>query len=785
MKKIFACLLTVCLCSAGFAAPASAAASEKAAVTIADGVNVTRWDNFLVVYKDIAATGQNEWGHNIVVNADSQVVRILEGGDAAGKNLAVPAGGMVVSATGEKVEWLKDNIAIGDYVIYDDMTGRVMASAEKDFDLTFSVELTVTDFNAVRYAGTLVVYDRGETTQTNGYGYEVAVGADGVICAAGGNDSAIPAGGYVVSAIEEADRRFLAAYGVPGAKCVLDRAQKKLRIVYGAEEMRQNALLSYESAAAQVAAAKAAGRLFDADAAADLLSSLRTMIDENAFVEYEGRARFQTLLEQVNAVSVESKAAEVRAVWHAPVETTEAAVEKVVKDIYDANLNQLCLGISNGIDTILPLPEDSPFYGKERRLRIDLLKTYSEKCREYGIELIVSVSVFHNAAASAFPQWLTASNAGGGAAAESEEREFYSPASDEYFEAFTSYLTYILRNYEFDGLQLDYIRYPYSDGVLDYGYDETTLALFAEQTGISVEEARKIGEETTESVYWERWIRFKSDLVTARVRALRELTEAERPDLFFSVCLAADTTLRAYCQDGAAWTAAGLVDAVYPMAYAAGVAANASETFSSFDDVYYCILGSGSYLSLTKREQLLQTVQSRENGAAGIAFFEYTTYFSHGYDALLKQGAFSEKAVSPSYDAAGAARACVGRVLERAAANGASEALSAYAEDLAALKDAVSALEGGWTAAALEDIAYAEKALAMSRDAAKAERLASRPKPEEPTDSTDGESTSAAVSVPEAVEKAAVWPYVLAGCALLAAVGLGLLMRKRAARDGK
>ena len=177
-----------------------------------------------------------------------------------------------------------------------------------------------------------------------------------------------------------------------------------------------------------------------------------------------------------------------------------------LKDLFVVKLILIasCLlytSISNGIDTILPLPEDSPFYGKERRLRIDLLKTYSEKCREYGIELIVSVSVFHNAAASAFPQWLTASNAGGGAAVESEEREFYSPASDEYFEAFTSYLTYILRNYEFDGLQLDYIRYPYSDGVLDYGYDETTLALFAEQTGISVEEARKIGEETTESVY--------------------------------------------------------------------------------------------------------------------------------------------------------------------------------------------------------------------------------------------------------------------------------------------
>ena len=97
----------------------------------------------------------------------------------------------------------------------------------------------------------------------------------------------------------------------------------------------------------------------------------------------------------------------------------------------------------------------------------------------------------------------------------------------------------------------------------------------------------------------------------------------------------------------------------------------------------------------------------------------------------------------------------------------------------------MSAIEGGWTAAALEDIAYAEKALAMSRDAAKAERLASRPKPEESIDSTHAESASEAVSVPEAVEKAAVWPYVVAGCALLAAVGFGLLMRKRAARVKK
>ncbi|MFR5863724.1 MAG: hypothetical protein ACLUFV_00070 [Acutalibacteraceae bacterium] len=77
----------------------------------------------------------------------------------------------------------------------------------------------------MRYAVTLVVYDRGETTQTNGYGYEVAVGADGVIRRRG-NDSAIPAGGYVVSAIEEADRRFRR----------LRRAGRKMRSGSGAEE---------------------------------------------------------------------------------------------------------------------------------------------------------------------------------------------------------------------------------------------------------------------------------------------------------------------------------------------------------------------------------------------------------------------------------------------------------------------------------------------------------------------------------------------------------------------
>lgn len=61
------------------------------------------------------------------------------------------------------------------------------------------VSRTVDGVNQSRGTDQLIIYNEGETTGTNEWGYEVSVDADGVVRSVGGNNSVIPTGGFVVS----------------------------------------------------------------------------------------------------------------------------------------------------------------------------------------------------------------------------------------------------------------------------------------------------------------------------------------------------------------------------------------------------------------------------------------------------------------------------------------------------------------------------------------------------------------------------------------------------------
>lgn len=60
--------------------------------------------------------------------------------------------------------------------------------------------MTVDGYNSTRGTNHLIIFYSGTTTKTNEWGYEVCVDADGKIISVGGNDNAIPEGGFVASA---------------------------------------------------------------------------------------------------------------------------------------------------------------------------------------------------------------------------------------------------------------------------------------------------------------------------------------------------------------------------------------------------------------------------------------------------------------------------------------------------------------------------------------------------------------------------------------------------------
>lgn len=693
-------------------------AESEIKTTTADGVNVTRWADLLVVYKDIPSTEQNEYGHNCIIDANGVCTEIIEGGDTRGKNLAIPAGGMVVSATGNKVPWLQENIKVGSYVRFDSVTMRVMVSDTDYFPITFSQTVRVTGFNDIRYSNTVIVYDKsGQKTGTNGYGYEICVSKEGYIVSAGGNDNTVPEGGFVVSAIEPADILALTGYGVVGASCKISSDRKSVSIVYDEAAIVRRVETVVSDLKQELQNAVEQCRIIDKAEAEERIAAIETYVKENDIATLGAQAEIEALAEKAYGAMYESNPVEVRAVWYEPLEKDAEGVAEIVKKLKENGINQLCLSVQSTYNTIIPLPKSFPFQQKTSLRGFDLLGEYIKVCHENGIELIVFTPVFHSSKAFYKDEWITKTNNG----EKGESDIFYSPANDEYFEYLLTFIEYLITHYDIDGLQLDYVRYPYSDGKTDYGYDDITKAKFEEKTGIKASVVDEIGKQLTSHKNWNDWVNFKAGMVTERVAKINELVDSLRPDIYLSACLAADySPLQGYCQNGKAWVESGIVDAIYPMSYAAGIMASQTKYFSSFNGDYYLVEGSGSYQSFSKDEQLLQVLQTRTYGADGVAFFEMGAYFSHRYNDYLNQSVFASDAVSPTYDPVKASEISKENAVKRA--EKAFEYGFITESELNAFKESVSldALNDhastAWYGAIKKDIELSEKITRLQKD---------------------------------------------------------------------
>ena len=628
-NRFFRLIALLLVLAAGFAAiPAAAEESEESETMIVhiDSVNGTRWENTTCVYIGRATTEQNEWGYNIIVDANGIVTGKIVVGDLRGRNLAIPDGGFVFSSFADDVKKLMEDIAVGDHILFDSYGSRVLISKE-EIDPFYEVSHAFTGYNSIRYDKMLIVYNRaGTKTGTNGWGYEVCVDRDGMIIASGGNDSTVPEGGFVLSAIEPEDRGFLKTYCIVGAKCVL--SGMRFKVYYGPEMLSNTVKSEKELMRARIAEAEADFRLIDVENAYAVLDAIPT----EGIETLERRNEILQQIEDIGLMLIEKPKAGIVSVWYVPTEKTAEEVAATVAKMKEMHINQVCIGITNGYDTIVKLPARFPFATRADVKNADLLAVYAEECHKNGIELIVSMPVFscptkdykHN-------DWLASPNK-----LSSGNEKFYSPANDEYMAYLKEYVEYVITRYDIDGFQYDYIRYPYFDGATDYGYDDATKTLFLQKTGLSEADFEAIKTKLRTAPHWNEWVQFKRDLVSSRVAELSALIREKRPDLYISACLADDTSKDAYFQDGKKWVEDGSVDGIYPMSYGEGIMANSTKRFAAYDtDRSFLVMGSGAYMSLSQKEIIAQTLQTRQNFADGIAYFEWSAYVQHGYAEKL------------------------------------------------------------------------------------------------------------------------------------------------------
>ncbi len=145
-------------------------------------------DDLVLYFKGLSGngrTGTNQWGYEVAIDKNGVV---LEDPHYSG-NTKIPVGGKVLSGHGKAGEWIKANIRKG-YTVWFDNAAHVSAGVHRSVDR----------FNGIRGANELVVYDKGEKSNTNIWGWEVAVNSKGHVTKKRyGGKTAIPEGGFVLS----------------------------------------------------------------------------------------------------------------------------------------------------------------------------------------------------------------------------------------------------------------------------------------------------------------------------------------------------------------------------------------------------------------------------------------------------------------------------------------------------------------------------------------------------------------------------------------------------------
>ncbi len=504
----------------------------------------------------------------------------------------------------------------------------------------------ISHINGARLADELVIYDRGESTLTNAYGLEAVV-SRGVIIKIGSNNNAVPEGGFVISGHGKgAD--IISKELCEGAKVTLDRERLRISAEIDAEAKLYSVKKSFDEIKARFDLLVGNKCAFDFENAFDLIKSAGNAIENNNADEAK------KLLEEAYYLTAESKKGEIRAIWHRPLERSAAEVGMTVKRLKDAGFNLLLIetnyeGWSNAKKCVY---DYLPLRPELQNADFDLIDEFIKAGKTYGVKIHAWVENFFFGVdgygckmLEIRPDLIARTKSGGVLVDGWDNFIFLNPALDEVHDLLIGEYRSLLENYDFDGIQLDYIRYPViKDIEHSAGFEKKTKSMFKSETGINIDKIKSV-----DSPEWHKFNEWRAARVTAYVKKAVDMIagfKAAGRDIKLSTAVFGnpDEAIRLKCQNWLYWTKQGWLDYIFPMAYlsdAGDVEKEIRHMVENYGEVPNVSGLSPMYGRLPVIESTKQVEACRRAGAAGVAFFETKALTDLQIDKL-KKGVFRE-----------------------------------------------------------------------------------------------------------------------------------------------
>ncbi|AFY41435.1 glycoside hydrolase family 10 protein [Nostoc sp. PCC 7107] len=278
--------------------------------------------------------------------------------------------------------------------------------------------------------------------------------------------------------------------------------------------------------------------------------------------------------------------AEIRAVWLDRGTIVRAGGEKKLAEVFDrlaqSGINTVFFETLNASYPIYPskvAPQQNPLIRGWNPLAVAV-----KLAHERDMELHAWVWTFaagnqrHNQVINvhpdypgpvlaAHPDWANYDNKGN-TIPPGQTKPFFDPANPELRQYLLKLFAEIVTEYQVDGLQLDYIRYPFQDPFAgrSYGYGQAARAQFQKLTGVD-----PLTISPTQGELWQKWTEFRTQQVDSFVAEVSQMVRQKREDLILSVAvfpLPERERIQKLQQHWEVWARRGDIDVIVPMTYA-------------------------------------------------------------------------------------------------------------------------------------------------------------------------------------------------------------------------
>ena len=203
------------------------------------------------------------------------------------------------------------------------------------------------------------------------------------------------------------------------------------------------------------------------------------------------------------------------------------------------------------------------------------------------------------------------------------KKAFFDPANPEVRRYLLALLEEIVANYDVDGVQLDYIRYPFQDNTTrqHFGYTNVSRQLFKQRYGVDPINIKPY------SPAWESWKGFKIQQVDSFVVEVSQRLKRQRPDLILSTAVfptERKKRLNYIHQNWEEWLYSEWVDMMVLMTYAMHTGSFAERAKTLYDysqDISGLIIPGIRLLNVPDTETLDQMQLLRNMPTNGFALF--------------------------------------------------------------------------------------------------------------------------------------------------------------------